>query len=413
MNRSPHNIGRRSFLKNGLIGAAGLAASSALPASLTAGQQAFKAPGPLAKEAGLITRQLGKTGVTLPIVSMGVMNSNNENLIKAALDAGMVHLDTAHGYQRGTNEVAIGSVLKGRPRDSYFLATKVQGEPRDRQTGNFSPETTGENWLERFNLSLQRLGLEYVDIIYLHNVMTREAVLFEPLMKALESVKKAGKARFIGVTSHSNEHDVIRAALEGKIYDVVLTGYNFRKTNLAELDAAIAEAARAGVGIVAMKTMAGGFWDRARTEPINVKAALKWALSNPNITTAIPGMTSFDQLELNKQVMTDFKLTDQERTDLKLGQPQAGGGLYCQGCNECAGQCPKNLPVPSLMRGYMYAYGYRNLGEAYDLVSSLGVSENPCGDCSSCAVRCAMGFDVRERASALARLQSAPSEFFG
>jgi uncharacterized protein len=413
MNESPKNIGRRSFLKNGLIGAAGLAASSALPSSLTAGQKAFKAPAGKAKESGFITRKLGKTGITLPIVSMGVMNSNNENLIKAALDAGIVHLDTANGYQRGTNETVIGKVLQGRPRDAYFLATKVPGEPRDRQTGNFSAETTGDAWLRNFDISLQRLGLEYVDIIYLHNVQTREAVLFEPLMKALESVKKAGKARFIGVTSHSNEHDVIRAALEAKIYDVVLSGYNFRKTNLAELDAAIAEAAKAGIGIIAMKTLAGGYWDRARTEPINVKAALKWALSNLNITTAIPGMTSFDQLELNLQVMTDFKLTDQEKADLKLGAPQASGGLYCQGCNECSGQCPKNLPIPSLMRGYMYAYGYRNLGEAYDLVSSLGVPANPCADCSTCTVKCAMGFDVRERASALARLQAAPTEFFG
>lgn len=412
MSENTKTIGRRSFLKSGLTGAAGLGAASLLPSALSAGQK-FTAPAGKAKESGFITRPLGKTGITLPVVSMGVMNSNNENLIKAALDAGIVKLDTANGYQRGTNEVAIGKVLQGRQRDSFFIATKVPGEPRDRQTGNFSAETTAETWLRNFDVSLQRLGLDYVDIIYLHNVQTREAVLFEPLLKALESVKKAGKARFIGVTTHSKEEDVIRAAVEGKVHDVVLTSYNFRKANLAALDAAIAEAAQAGIGIVAMKTMAGGFWDRERKEPINIKAALKWALSNPNITTAIPGMTTFDQLDLNLQVMKDVTLTAEEKADLRLGEPQAGGGLYCQGCNECAGQCPKGLPVPSLMRGYMYAYGYRNLGEAYDLVSSLGVPQNPCSDCSSCAVKCAMGFDVRERASTLARLQAAPAEFFG
>jgi len=411
MSDSPKTLDRRSFIRSGLIGAAGLGTLSALPSSLAAGQKAFQAPGAKAKKSGFITRKLGKTGVTLPIVSMGVMNSNNENLIKAALDAGIVHLDTANGYQRGTNEIVIGKVLQGRPRDSFFLATKVPGEPRDRS--NFSPEMAGETWLKSFQTSLQRLGLEYVDIIYLHNVTTREATLSEPILKALESVKKAGQARFLGVTSHSNEHEVVRAAVESKLYDVVLTGYNFRKTNLAELDAAIAEATKAGLGIVAMKTMAGGYWDRARTEPINVKAALKWALSNPNITTAIPGMTSFDQLDLNMQVMTAISLTEQEKADLKLGQPQAGGGLYCQGCNACSGQCPKGLPIPSLMRGFMYAYGYRNLGEAYDLVSSLDVPASPCSDCSTCAVSCAMGFDVRERATLLARLQAAPAELFG
>ncbi|MCX6560863.1 MAG: aldo/keto reductase [Candidatus Aminicenantes bacterium] len=413
MSEYTKTLGRRSFLRSGLIGAAGLGTLASIPSALGARQKPYMAPAGKAKESGFLTRPLGKTGVSLPIVSMGVMNSNNENLIKAALDGGIMMLDTANGYQRGTNETVIGGVLKGRPRDSYFLATKVPGEPRDRQTGNFSAETTAEAWLQKFDVSLQRLGLDYVDIVYLHNVQTREAVLFEPLMKALESVKKAGKARFIGVSSHSNEQDVVRAAIEGKLHDVVLVGYNFRKTNLIQLDAAIAEAAKAGIGIVAMKTLAGGFWDRERKEPINVKAALKWALSNPHITTAIPGMTSFDQLELNMQVMKDAALTAQEKADLKLIEPQAGGGLYCQGCNECAGQCPNNLPVPSLMRGYMYAYGYRNLGEAYDLVSSLGVSESPCSDCSRCAVKCAMGFDVKERASALARLQAAPGEFFG
>ena len=74
-----------------------------------------------------------------------------------------------------------------------------------------------------------------------------------------------------------------------------------------------------------MKTMAGGWWDKERTQPINVKAALKWALSNPHITTAIPGMTSFDQLDLNMQVIKDTALTTQEKADLKLGEPQAGG----------------------------------------------------------------------------------------
>lgn len=412
MNKKRSSLDRRSFLRQGLLGAAaGVTAMSSLPSALRGRQKPFTAPAGKAAEGGFITRPLGKTGVKLPIVSMGVMNSNNENLIKAALDGGIVKLDTANGYQRGTNEVVIGKVLQGRPRDSFFIATKVPGQPRDRQ-GNFSAETTAEAWLKDFDISLQRLGLDYVDIVYLHNVQTREAVLFEPLMKALETAKKSGKARFIGVTTHSNEHAVIRAAIEGKLHDVVLTSYNFRQTTRTELDAAIADAVKAGIGIVAMKTLAGGYWDgKERKQPINVKAALKWALSNPNITTAIPGMTSFDQLELNMQVMKDVALTAEEKADLRLDSSEPG--LYCQGCNECLSQCPKDLPIPSLMRSYMYAYGYRNLGEAYDLVASLGVGTNPCGDCSGCSVKCTMGFDVRNRASDIARLQAAPAEFFG
>jgi len=411
MSEHRSSLDRRQFLKKGLLGAAGAGALAAVPAALKAEPRA--AAGPAKAAADTIIRPLGKTGIKLPVVSMGVMNSNNENLIQAALDGGIIHLDTAHGYQRGTNEGVIGKVLKGRPRDSYVIATKVPGEPRDRQTGEFSAETKAEPFLEKVDLSLQRLGLDHVDILYLHNVTKRSSVLFEPLMGALQKVKKEGKARFIGVTSHGNEHEVVRAAIEAKIYDVLLVGYNFRKTNLAELDPAIADAVKAGIGIIAMKTQAGAYWDREKTQPINMKAALKWALSNPNITTAIPGMTAFDQLTLNLQAMTDITLTAEEKADLKLGGEEHGPGLYCQGCQTCLAQCPKSLPVPDLMRGYMYAYGYRNLGAAYDLVASLGVGQNPCGDCVGCSVKCAMGFDVKARATDIARIQAAPAELFG
>lgn len=411
MHHDRPGIGRRSFLKNGLMGVAGIGALSALPSALKSQQTSFTAPKGDIKKDGFIYRKLGKTGVTLPIVSMGVMNSDNENLIRAALDAGLIHLDTAHGYMRGRNEEQIGKVLKDRPRDSCVIATKVPGEPvADGRTRLFTAETKAEPFLEKFDLSLKRLGLDHVDVLYIHNVIYRDAVLFEPLMKALESVKKSGKARFVGVSTHSNEHEVIRAAIESKLYDVVLTAYNFRKNNLVELDKAIAEANTAGLGIVAMKTLAGGFFDRERKQPINAKATLKWALNNPGITTAIPGMTSFDQLELNLNVVLDIKLTDEEKRDLKLAPPE--GGLFCQGCNQCLAQCPHELPLPSLMRSYMYAYGYRNLGEAYDLVASLKVGADPCGSCDRCVVRCAQGFNVKERATDIARLQRLPSEFF-
>ncbi len=412
MNKKISPLDRRSFLRQGLLGAAaGVTAMSSLPSVLRGQQKPFTAPTGKAAEGGFITRPLGKTGVKLPIVSMGVMNSNNENLIKAALDGGIVKLDTANGYQRGTNEVVIGKVLQGRPRDSFFLATKVPGQPRDRQ-GNFSAETTAEAWLKDFDISLQRLGLDYVDIVYLHSVQTREAVLFEPLMKALETAKKSGKARFIGVSTHSNEHAVIRAVIEGKLHDVVLTSYNFRQTTRTEIDAAIADAVQAGIGIVAMKTMAGGYWDgRERKQPINVKAALKWALSNPNITTAIPGMTSFDQLELNMQVIKDVTLTAEEKADLRLESTEPG--LYCQGCNECLSQCPKDLPIPSLMRSYMYAYGYRDLSRARGALAQAETADLPCGECAACRVKCAMGFDIKERAMDIARLRNVPEDLLG
>ena len=95
---------------------------------------------------------------------------------------------------------------------------------------------------------------------------------------------------------------MLDAAVECGIYDVVLTAYNFRQKNKEEMGEAMARAAKTGIGIVAMKTQAGAYWDKERQEPINMKAALKWALQNENVHTSIPGFTAFDQLELDLTV---------------------------------------------------------------------------------------------------------------
>lgn len=404
------DLKRRDFLKKGL---AGIAAAGAVPAvfdkmagTLSAAGRQESAPA----GSRVIIRTLGRTGLRIPVVSMGIMNSDNPNLVRAALDSGVFLLDTAHGYMRGRNEQMIGSVIKGRPRNSFLLATKVPGPNRDRSMQGLGPEEVEAAFLRNFDISLGRLGLEYVDILYAHNVNKREDVFNQGVIDALLEAKKSGKARFIGVSTHSNEPEVIRAAIEAKVYDVVLTAYNFRQDHREEVSKAIAEAAQAGVGIVAMKTQAGVFWDKEKTQPINMKAALKWALSDPNVTTAIPGCTAFDQLNDDLAVMTDLTLTPEEIRDLRL--EQRTGGLYCQQCGNCLSGCPKSLPIPELMRSYMYAYGYRNLALAHELVSSLDLPDNPCQGCSACTASCVKGFDLASRVKDITRLRTVPTDFF-
>lgn len=389
MKSTTHGLDRRAFLRRGLIGLAG-AGAAAVPFASARGRQTAAAG-----KSPVITRKLGRTGIVLPVVSMGVMNADNDDLVRAALDAGLFYLDTAHGYQRGRNEEMIGRVLKGRPRGSFVISTKVWED---------------DKFAGLLDLSLQRLGLDHVDILYVHGLGSRKEVLSDLNLRNIEAAKKSGKTRFVGVSCHGNEPEVIRAAVEAKAYDVVLTAYNFRKQNLADLDKAIHEAAQAGVGIVAMKTQAGAFWDKSRKDPINMTAALKWALNNADITTAIPGFTAYDQLKTDAAVLTDITLTESEKRDLRMGIQT--GGLYCQQCGTCLAQCPKGLPVPDLMRGYMYAYGYRNLEAAHDTVAALKLSDDPCGDCANCSVRCASAFDVRDRVTDIARLGRMPGDFF-
>ncbi len=399
-------LDRRRFIKRGILGLAGTAAGSAFLKSSP------DIPGRLQEKTGkFVYRTLGKTAIKLPVVSMGVMNADNPNLVAAALDSGIVMLDTANGYQKGKNEEMIGGVIKGRDRDSYVLATKV-AFAKDRKTGLYPPDKDVASFEDEFHISLERLGLEYVDILYIHGITVKETVFFEPALKFLEKIKKEGKTRFVGFTTHRNEHEMLDAAVECGIYDVILTAYNFRQNNRKEIAEAMDRAVKAGIGIVAMKTQAGVYWDKEKQEPINMKAALKWALQNENVQTAIPGFTAFDQMELDLSVMEDLRLTPQERLDLRLdaGAAAASAGLYCHQCGSCQGQCRWKVDVPSLMRAYMYAYGYRNPGMARSTIEDMG-SDLACLDCSACPIACPNGFDVPRKVKDILRLKEVPPEF--
>lgn len=402
---SGRKLGRRELMK---LGAAGLATSAASGCATAGAAKSGPAQAATALARGPERRKLGRTGLEVPLVSMGVMNADNPNLVRAALDGGMVMLDTAHLYQNGRNEEMVGEVLKGRRRDSYVLCTKILVSGLDRSTGLFSPETRPEEVAEKLDISLKRLGVEAVDVLYLHAMSTREGTRFEPVLKALEQVKTSGKARFVGVSTHKNEPDVIRAAVEAKLYDVVLTAYNFRQDHHLEVEKAAQEAAAAGLGVVVMKTQAGVFWDKEKEHPIDPKAALRWAVRHPWAHTAVPGFTTLEQLQLDLEVMREPAMTE---ADQKALEPAQVSGFYCQGCEQCRAPCKAGLPIPELMRSYMYAHAYRNREAAKALLVELDLPQNPCGDCGACAVRCAKGFDVRERVRDIVRLKEVPTEF--
>ncbi len=396
-------IARRDFMKSTIAGFGGFFFLPQID-----GKQEFRVVEAKGMEKKFFYRTLGKTGIKVPVINMGVMNTNNPSLVRMALDSGMVMLDTAQTYQRGQNEGMIGEVLKGRPRDSYVLATKAR-LPNDRTTGLYTEEATEEAFLKKVDVSLKNFGLDYVDIYYHHNVWKRESALYEPILKALEKVKKEGKARFVGITTHMNEPKVIQAAIDSKFYDVILTSYNFQQKHYAEVRDAISRAAQAGLGIVGMKAIRGG--NRQTPTVKNSGAALKWVLQDPNVSTIVPGFTTFDELNVDLAVMQDVTLTDSERKDLQ--KDASLHGLYCQGCRQCLGQCPEHLPIPDLMRAYMYTYAYRNLAHAQETILSLNLPTRVCEDCTLCPVKCSIGFNVSAKIRDVVRLREIPTEFIG
>jgi predicted aldo/keto reductase-like oxidoreductase len=402
---SKKGLDRREFLKSST---AGLGAFLVLPGGEQKAGRTFLAQ--QRDPAKYPTRVLGRTGLRLPVITMGVMNSDNPSLIKAALDAGLKHLDTAHAYMRGKNEEVIGEVLKGRPRDSFFITTKV-GLARNETTGRYEEGATEEAFLSRLDISLKRLGLDYVDILHNHGVWTKEQVLYEPIMNAMAKAKKAGKVRFSGISTHRNEPETIQAAIDSKFYDVVATAFTFRQKHQEEMKKAVASAAEAGLGVIGMKAMGGSprsNYGRDR-QPEDAAAALKWVFQNPHVDMVIAGFTAFDELEMDLKIMEDMRMTRPEKA--RLNHMLSTAGLYCQGCDKCLNACRQKLPIPELMRAYMYLYGYRNLGAAQDLVSSLRLPARVCGDCAACPVQCVSGFPVSSRIRDVARIREVPPEF--
>ena len=140
---------------------------------------------------------------------------------------------------------------------------------------------------------------------------------------------------------------------------------------------------------------------------------MKWALKNEYIHTAVPDCSNFSQLDQDLAIMANLELTEDEKEDLKPPSEGLSSGLYCQQCNQCVPQCPENIDIPTIMRSYMYAYGYSNLEHARKTLCSTGIQTFPCGDCKSCSVQCQMGFDVKTKILDIARLQDVPEELIG
>lgn len=386
-----NDFNRRTFLKTSLLGTAG-----ALFANKMRGSESIKSIHTEGKKGRVVKRKLGNTDIELPVVSFGVMRADNPNLIKAAMDTKIEFFDTAHGYQNGNNEKMLGEVLKDYPRNSFKIATKVGSRNK-------------KEFLNRLDTSLERLQMDYVDILYSHAVSSRDDVLSEEVIDALKTAKSQGKTRYIGVSTHSNEPEVIKAVIDGGVHDVILTSYNFKQDHKDEMTRLIEEASNAGIGIVAMKTQAGGDLETGSDTKMPNQAALKWALNNPHVHTAIPGIINYDELNENVAVMNELELNQEEKDFLYAASFEEG--LYCNGCQQCTETCRKQLPIPDMMRAYMYAYGYREVKKAKDELIAHGIEDNPCADCTDCTVKCKKGFQVPRKIADITRVAQVPDDF--
>jgi hypothetical protein len=172
-------------------------------------------------------RRFGKTELQMSVITCGgmryqqswqddeaartsVTEENQKNLeatVRYALDLGINHIETARGY--GTSEYQLGKFLPSLPRDKMIVQTKV------------GPKDTPEEFLEAFEVSMAALKLDHVDLLAIHGINSEEP--FQQALKsmpALQQLKKEGRCRHIGFSTHGTS-DIVVKAIETGLFDYV------------------------------------------------------------------------------------------------------------------------------------------------------------------------------------------------
>ena len=231
------NTSRRDFLSAGLM----------LPVASAGSKMGFWNPaetaaaGTASSPVKLDYKVLGRTGLRVTTVGFGCMITSDGSVIERAADAGINYFDTARGYSHGNNERMVGAALGAR-RKQVVLSTKTH-----------APDKAGMQ--QHLEQSLRELNTDYIDIWYLHGRSSPDDIR-DDMIEAQQLARQQGKIRFAGVSTHSGQQQLLPWMVQKGVFDVVLTAYNF--TMDAGMEQAIATAAKAGMGVVAMKVMAGG-----------------------------------------------------------------------------------------------------------------------------------------------------------
>ncbi len=375
---SSRKIGRRKFIKGASSAVLGLATAPFWNANLTFAET---------EKAGTPQfRTLGKTGLKVTAVSMGVMNCTDPAVLRRASDLGINFFDTAHGYMGGRNEEMVGKVFRGK-RDKVVIQTKIHVHGKEKENRQ-SVET-----------SLRRLQTDHVDVLLAHSLTKPDEVSNPMITEFLQAMKKEGKARFTGFSSHSQMAALLREAAKANVHDVALVSYNF--THSDDLKEAVALASKSGIGIVAMKTQAGGYKRKDMGGLSPHQAALKYVLMDQHVSAAIPGVTTIEQVEQCAAVM-GTALSEKDFDTLRQYQAHLEGRI-CTMCGGCIGECPHGVAHGDLLRAIMYHDGYKDDRLAAEVVHTGDALQKikQCCECSSCAVACTRGINIQAQIKAV------------
>jgi diketogulonate reductase-like aldo/keto reductase len=275
---------RRGFLR-------GLGAAAAVPLFPAAGRAA-QAPG--------LTKPIPKTGEAIPVIGLGTSQTFDAApgaaraalapVVRAFFEQGGTVIDSSPMY--GAAEEAVGELLKAAPQPRVFAATKVWTDGK--QAG-----------IEQMERSRRLWGVARFDLMQIHNLRDWRVHL-----ATLKEWKAAGRVRYVGITtSHGRMHDELEQALRREPFDFVQLSYNLEDREVEQR--LLPLAAERGVAVLVNRPFQrGGLFDKVRGKPLPPFAGelgiaswaqyfLKFAVSHPAVTCAIPATSKLQHLEDN------------------------------------------------------------------------------------------------------------------
>lgn len=370
MSEANKGVSRRGFLK--FAGAAGIGS--------VVGSKVFAEPNDPngQKEQSnqpleLPKRKLGKTGVEISSLAMGVAFNavDNQIMLRKAVDWGATCWDTSHFYENGNAELGIGKFFEKNPdaRKKIFLITKA------------SNAKNVEDVEKRLQTSLERMKTDHIDLYFGIHGLNGPAQLNDEIKKWAEKAKEQKVIKYFGFSTHANMADGLMAASKLDWIDAVMTSYNFRLMQDKKLSDAVQACYDAGVGVIAMKTqgkeISPNEADKKLMEHFSAKgftlgqAKVKAVLEDKRIAAACVGRGDITHLKQNVAAVLDkTELTQLDREVFKNYAAQTCSG-YCAGCANICDSVAAGIPVSDIMRYLMYYNSFGDTQTARQLFAEI------------------------------------------
>jgi aryl-alcohol dehydrogenase-like predicted oxidoreductase len=256
-------------------------------------------------------RSVGDTGIMVSPVCFGAPRTNDESLIRYAIDKGLNFIDTGRAYGNGNNERMVGRAVSGM-RDKVVIQSKIrldENELPSRGKGKKGAEEIRSALNTKLEESLKALGTGFIDILLFHDASEEKLLFHSETLNFFSEMKKTGVIRAHGFSTHNEYMNLpVRNNIEG-FYDVIMVPFNpfgsfthsltgnYAKWDQEKLISVLTEAGNKGIGVIAMKTCSGGKFAPTSTAEAGYKESVMWVLDHKFVSSAAIAMANFEQVD--------------------------------------------------------------------------------------------------------------------